>query len=259
VTDTLSTTFMERHFGEHSTAVSSALVAAGNEAHARSLDAKIGSRLRSNHAYGSTFWLALPQEVVARLLPILDDAVPFPPRGAQYELLVWNGIAILPVKVMESGRHDGRMRARISDLRSRLTRVNVAAAPELTLFDGVEGLALDEFEEETRQAVEAAQAAIGNVAMKMIVAAYACNPKSGLRVVRIGIGTLDAEGHINFSDSEQLSLIEPSNGAIKPMPVAGERFDAAPRPRPFLEPVEEAKTGTGDEESDGNPDARTPE
>lgn len=244
MTETISASFMERHFSEESQRVAAALVAAGNEAHARSLDAKTGSRLKTNHAYGSTFWLALPQEVVARLLTILDGAVPFPPRGAPYELLVWNGIAILPVKVMEASKRDSRMRARISDLRSRLTRVNLPKAPEPTLFD--DGFALDKFEEEARRAADAAQAAIGNIAEKMVVAAYRCSPKSGLQIVRVGIATLDSDGHINFSDSEQLSLIQSPVPAGKPTAVAGETFDAAPRPKPLLEVVEDEATATGE-------------
>lgn len=247
MTEATTTTFMERHFGEHADAVAAALVAAGNEAHTRSLDAKTGSRLTTNHAYGSTFWLALPHEVVARLLPILGAAAPFPPAGAPYELLVWQDIAILPVKTMETGKRGGRMRARISDLRARLTKVNVAPAPEPSLFD--DDFSLDEREEEAIKAAEAARAAIGNIASKMVVAAFACSPKSGLRIVRVGIATLDAEGHINFTDSEQLSLIEPQNPESKPMPVVGESFDAAPKPKPFLEVVEGDDVTANDDDS----------
>lgn len=259
MTETLSTSFMRRHFGDDSQAVSAALVAAGSEAHARSLEAKIGSRLKSNHAYGSTFWLALPQEVVARLVPILEDAVPFVPDGAPYELLVWNGIAILPVKVMETGKRDNRMRTRNSDLRSRLTRVNVLAVPHPTLFDDLDELTVDEFEQKTRKVAEAARSAIRNVATKMVVAAYQCNPKSGLRIVRVGVATLDADGNINFSDSEVLSVIEPSDTHAKPTGVAGETFDAAPRPKPFLEVVDEDTTAMGDEEQADGPHTSGPE
>ena len=259
MTETPSASFMERHFGEDSQLVAAALVDAGNEAHTRSLDAKIGSRLKSNHAYGSTFWLALPQEVVARLQRILDGAVPFPPRGAPYELLVWNGIAILPVKVMEASKRDSRMRARISDLRSRLTRVNLPKTPEPTLFDDPAGFALDEFEEEARKVAEAAQSAIGNIANKMVVAAYRCSPKSGLQVVRVGVATLDPDGHINFSDSEQLSLTQPPVVTSEPMAVAGESFNASPRPRPILEVVEEETTATGEGEPGTDTHISTPE
>ena len=259
MTEILAATFMERHFGDHAQEVADALVAAGNSAHGRSLDAKIGSGLKSDHAYGSTYWLALPEEVVARLLPILDGATPFPPRGAQYELLVWNDIAILPVKVVENGKRDGRLRARISGLRARLTRMNVPKPPEPTLFDDEAGLAVEEFEVEARKVAEAAQAAMGNVASKMVVAAFGCNSKSGLRIVRVGIATLEADGHINFSDSEVLPLVEPSDTHGKPTGVAGETFDAAPRPKPFLEVVEEDTTATGDEEQAGGPHTSAPE
>ena len=249
MTETLNASFMERHFGEHAERVAAALVEAGSEAHSRSLDAKIGSRLKSNHAYGSTFWLALPEEVLVRLLRVLHDAVPYPPQGSPYELVVWNGIAILPVKVMEAGKRDSRMRARISDLRSRLTRVNLPKTPEPTLFDDLDGFALDEFEDEARQVSEAARTAIGDIAKKVVVAAFRCTPKSGLQTVRVGIATLDSDGHIDFSDSEQLSLVQPSSPAGKPVPVVGDSFDAAPRPRPALEVLAEETTATGETES----------
>ncbi len=252
MTETLSLTFMERHFGEAAEAVGDALVAAGSEAHSRSLDAKTGSRLATNHAYGSTFWLALPHEVVARLMPILEGAAPFPPAGSPYDLLVWRDIAILPVKVMETGKRGGRMRARLSDLRARLTKINVAAAPEPTLFD--DAFALDEHDEQARKAAEAARTAIGNIASKMVVAAYACNPTSGLRVVKVGLATFDAEGHINFTDSEQLPLTRSQTPMAKPKPVIGESFDAAPRPKPLLEAVEDDMTANGDDAGTNAPE-----
>lgn len=257
MTEILAATFMERHFGDHAQAVADALVAAAKAAHGRSLDAKIGSGLKSDHAYGSTYWLALPEEVVARLLPILDGATPFPPRGAQYELLVWNDIAILPVKVMENGKRDGRMRARISDLRARLTRMNVPKPPEPTLFDNEGGLDVDEFEAEALKVAEAAQAAMGSVASKMVVAAFACNSKSGLRIVRVGIATLDTDGHINFSDSEKLSLMESPQTVGKPVRVAGDSFDSAPRPRPILEAIDPASATLGTNEGDAEPGAES--
>lgn len=250
---------MERHFGEHSGACKSAFVEAGQEAHARSLDAKTASRLKSNHAYGSTFWLALPEEVVSRLLKILPGAMPFPPKGAQYDLLVWDGIAILAVKVLEDGKRGGMLRARVSDLRTRLTRVNGPARPQATLFDDPDDLSLDELGREVGKVAEAARGAIGNVATKMVIAAYACSAKSGLQVVRVGIATLQADGTINFSDSEQLSLIEQIDTASTPKLVAGESFDDAPRPKPFLEAVEDETTATGEVEPEDNPDGPKPE
>lgn len=247
MTEILNGTFMERHFGTDAAAVSAALVFAGQEAHSRSLDAKTGSRLRSNHAYGSTFWLALPEEVVQRLSPLLAGSILFPPHGAQYELLVWNDIAILPVKVIDGGARGGRMRARISHLRSRLTSVNAPSSPDPTLFDDMAGFKLDE-EAEALEVVQSARAALANVATTMLVAAYACNANSGLQAVQVGIGTLDADGFIDFSDSQQLSINKPTRTTNRPVPVAGDTFDSAPRPKPLLEVVSQDETATGGDE-----------
>jgi hypothetical protein len=254
VTEILNGAFMERHFGTAAAAVSAALVSAGQEAHTRSMDAKAGSRLRSNHAYGSTFWLALPEEVVDRLGPLLTGSIPFPPDGAQYELLVWNDIAILPVKVIDGGTRGGRMRARISHLRTRLTSVNMPGTPEPTLFDDMTGFELDEFEAEAMKVVQSARAALANMATTMLLVAYACNANSGLQTVQVGIATLDADGFINFSDSQQLSINEPTLTTNKPVPVAGDTFDSAPRPKPLLEVVSEDKTATGEHEPGTAPD-----
>lgn len=257
MTKTLTTSFMERHFGGDSEAVATALVAAGRAAHARSLDAKEGSQLASDHAYGSTFWLALPQEVVSRLMAVLEGAIPYPPRGAQYELLAWEGTAILPVKVMEPGRRDHRPRVRVSGLRVRLTRINVPTAPEPTLFDDLDEPGLDDGDVAARQVAEAARSAMGNLADKMVVVAYLCSPSRGLQFVRVGIATLDPEGHINFSDSEDLSLARPSSESDRPTEVAGDAFDAGPRPKPLLRALGEDLAAVGNRAPVS--DAQTPE
>lgn len=259
VTETLSKTFTERRFGEAAPAVTAALVRAGQEAHARSLDAKIGSRLKSNHAYGSTFWLALPQEVVACLLPLLDGAIPFPPHGSQYELLVWKGIAILPVKVIDGATRHGRMRARLSHLRTSLTSVNMPEPPEATLLDQLPGFQIDDFEQEALNVVENARKALLDIATTMVVAAYACNATGGLQVVEVGIATLDEGGFIHFSDSQRLSIVEPAAKSAKPVPVAGDSFTSAPRPKPALGLVEDERTATGEAQPEGQVDAPEPE
>lgn len=259
MTEILSGTFMERQFGDLASDVSAALVAAGMEAHTRSLDAKVGSRLKTNHAYGGTFWLALPEEVVERLLPILEDAAPYPPRDSQYDLLLWKGVAILPVKVIEGASRDGLMRARTSDLRSRLTSVNMPGDPEPTLLDGLDGFGTGDFECDALALVERARKALGDVAQTIVVAAYACNSKSGLQVVEVGVATLDAEGFILFSDSQRLSVIQPPATTAKPTLVAGDNFADAPRPKPILGLVEEATTASGAGEPDDQINAPGPE
>jgi hypothetical protein len=260
VTESAITTFTSRHFGEYAAACKSAFVAAGIEAHLRSLDAKVASRLKSNHSYGSTFWLALPEEVVSRLLTILPGAIAIPLKGAQYQLLVWNDIAILPVKILEAGNSDVRLRARVSDLRTRLTQINGPAPQLATLFDGTDGeVGLDDLADEARNFAEAARAYIGNIATKMVVAAYGCNPKSGLQVICVGIATLDGDGTIHYTDSEQLSVDAPADTASTLKAVAGQTFDAAPRPQPRLEAVRYEQTATGEEGSAAHHDVPRPE
>lgn len=259
MTEILSGTFMERYFGDLAPDVAAAFVAAGKEAHTRSLDAKIGSRLTTNHPYGGTFWLALPEEVVARLLILLEDAVSYPPQGSQYDLIIWNGIAILPVKVIDGATRDGQMRARTSDLRTRLTSVNMPAEPEPTLLDDLDGFRTDDFERDTLALVERARKALGDVASTIVVAAYACNPKSGLQVVEVGLATLDADGFIHFSDSQRLSVIEAPTKSAKPKLVVGESFNDAPRPKSILGLVEEATTASSEGEPGDKIDAPKPE
>ncbi|WP_157063537.1 hypothetical protein [Luteipulveratus mongoliensis] len=259
MTETLSAGFMERYFGELSQAVATALIAAGSEAHTRSLDAKIGSRLPTNHAYGSTFWLALPKEVVVRLLPILDGAVPLPLRGAPYELVIWEGIAILPVKVMDSGKRNGRMCVRTSELRNQLASVNGLPTPPPSLFDILSDSTLGTFDEASRAVAEAARSSLGDAVSKMVIAAYQCSPKSGPQVVQVGIGTFDEDGYIDFFDSEQLSLTTASSPGTGLTAVGGESFDAASRPRPRLEVVREESTATGEDEQTDSPHPSVPE
>lgn len=248
MTETVNGTFLERHFGDLAARVEEQLVAAGLEAHGRSSDAKEGSRLKTNHPYGGCYWLALPEEVVQRLMPLLTGSLLFPPEGAQYELIVWNGIAILPVKVIDDGTRNGRMRARISQLRTRLTNVNMPDEPEQTLFDDLPGFRLDDRQADAQASVDAARKALGDIAQTVIVAAYSCNFKRGLQAVEVGIARLDEDGFIHFTDSQRLSITKAAASAPKPTLAAGESFDSAPAPKPALGLVTVDTVATGEDE-----------
>lgn len=73
-----------------------ALAKAGRAAHERSLDAKTGSQLASNEAYGS-FWVILPEEVSAHLA-FLPGREVIRPTGSRYDLVVFDGTLIFPAK-----------------------------------------------------------------------------------------------------------------------------------------------------------------
>ncbi|KQO42784.1 hypothetical protein ASF05_00565 [Aeromicrobium sp. Leaf245] len=237
--------FLETAFGGDAAKIERAFVAAGVEAHNRSLEAKVASQLKTNHAYGGTCWLALAEEIVDRVGSELEGAHVVPVPGAPYSILIKDGYAILPVKVIEGGTRDGRMRASVSDLRARLASVNKPGVEQQSLFDAdqdnsdaageVVVAALEELERE-RASVEA-------IASVLVVAAFQCGPSTGLRAVQVGIATFDADGFIDFTDSQKLSLLDTPIPFPTVASVKGDTFDTAPRPMPRLELQEEPALG----------------
>jgi hypothetical protein len=250
--------FTERVFEEKAAAVAAALVMAGQKAHDRSAAAQHGSELKTKQPYGNTYWLALPEEVIKRVQGLLEGAASYDPEGAQYKLIVWNDILILPVKVLKGRKSKGRLRIRTSHLRETLTRVNMPDAPEAHLFINDEEKARREFEEAAIAVVEEARQDLGNIVSHVIIAAYECNHDGGLQTVRVGVGNLDLDGYIDFTDSERLSLVPPVEGT-KPVEAAGESWSNAPKPTPNLEPLDDEVTATGEDEPVAGPDPDNPE
>lgn len=250
--------FTERTFKENAAPVAAALVAAGVGAHDRSAAAQHGSELMTKQPYGSTYWLALPDEVIKRVQGLLEGAALFAPDGAQYKLIVWNDALILPVKVIKGRKNDGRLRIRASHLRETLTKVNMPGSPQAHLFIGDEEKARREFEEAAIAVVEAARYEIGSIVSNAIIAAYECTHEGGLQMVRVGIGNLDEDGYINFTDSERLSIVPPVEGTT-PVEVVGESWSDGPKPTPKLEALDEDVTATGEDEPVAQPDGDDPE
>lgn len=250
--------FMERTFGDFAAEISAAFVAGGLSSHRRAQAAQDASELRSNQPYGSTYWLALHEEVVGRLLAILPGSLVFPPKGAQFQLVVWEGRIILPVKLIDGGNRDGRLRIRTSRLRSNLTSVNMPEAPTPTLFDD-ESDTLAVFEEAMLEIIIKAMASIDNIASTVILAAYGCTPKAGLQIIEVGIATLDEDGYVDFTDSERLSLIAPPAEGRNLTEAAGDTWTNSPKPKPFLEVVRDDDEATGTADADTDDDAPGPE
>ncbi len=243
-------TFLERTFSGNAVKIEAAFVAAGGQAHNRSYDAKVASLLKTNHAYGSTYWLALAEEIIAHVGPLLEGAEVVPVPGAPYSILIKDGVAILPVKVIEAGTREGRMRASVSDLRARLARINDLDPDQQSFFDDDQDhsyaagetvtAALAELEKERKM--------IDAIASVLVVAAFHCGPASGLRAVEVGVATFDSDGFIDFSDSQKLSLLETPLSFPNPVSVKGDTFDTAPRPKPRLELHRESASGGEDPE-----------
>lgn len=230
--------FMDRCFGEYAPECRSVLVASGVRAHDRSLEAKAGSGLKTNHAYGSTFWLALPEEVCNSLIDILPGASMYGPSGSQYDLILWNGVVVLPVKVLESNNRGSILHVRVSKLRMRLAGVNGPVQRQPSLFDELEGFDHDDFDAESTTVIDPAQLLVDDAIQQVVIAAYSCSAKSGLSEISIGVGSLGEDGAVYFSDSEKLSVLEQSRPIAPQISVVGERFDDVPRPKPLLEAVE---------------------
>ena len=246
-----SETFTERVFNADSAEVSVALVAAGLKAHDWSLAAQHGSGRSTGEPYGATFWKALPDEVGKLLCDLLDGARMYRPRGAQYSLILWGGTLILPVKIKPRGKRDPRPRITTSHLRQTLTRVNMPDAPQTDLFISDEEQALRDFEEAAIAVVEKAKFELGNIVSQVIIVVYECNRHGGLQMVEVGIGNLDEDGYIEFTDSERLSLVAAPAEGIKPVEAVGESWHNVPRPAAKLEALDDNVAATGENEPVG--------
>lgn len=242
MTTTVVGSFLDRAFSGDAAKIEEAFVAAGREAHKWSHDAQIASGRSTHHPYGSTFWLALPEEVNNTVGPLLEGAQVVPVPGVPYSILIVNGVAILPVKVIEGGARDDRMCVSLSELRARLARLNHDYDPnQASFFDtdqdhhdaaGEDLTAVLEELEKERKAIEA-------IASTLVVAAYRCGPASGLRAVEVGVATFDSDGFIDFIDSQKLSLLGDPLPFPKATPVVSDTFDTAPRRKARLELHEE--------------------
>ena len=235
----MNVSYMSRQFGKSAAEVEAALVAAGLAAHDRSLDAKSASGLRTNEAYGATFWLALADEVVARVAPVLPESQLVQPHHSRYPMLVNDGVLLFAAKVMEgtASRADS-MRLRPSELRRNIFSLSEYDPAQLSLMDELDPTSED-------LGVEAARRALGSSAGSMITVAYVCSSDGGLRAVYAGDAALDDDGYLLWSERELLGLGVLTESTAT-SPVAVEDFASAPRPRPALGLVTDEATGTTD-------------
>lgn len=218
------TEWFENHFGDHSLDVMKALVAAGQSAHDRSLDAKAGSKLKSNDAYGSSFWLSLPEEIVAGLA-FLPGAEIQKPQRSRYELIVFNGIVIFAAKCPGDSSGPDDIKLRPSRLRRDLFSLETRATADDPLDFG-------DFDFETDEAGAHFVPGLGS-ASGLILVAYDCTARAGLQRVYVGDANLLEDGtvvwlyqeelpvHVLSDESTVLTLL-----ADQPAP----RFDDAPLP-----------------------------
>ena len=252
------TEWLTSRFGNDSLAVMKALVAAGQAAHERSRDAKDGSRLKSNDAYGSSFWLCLPEELVSKL-SFLPNAEILRPHRSRYDLLVFNGSVLFPAKCANDSGGPDNLKLRTSRLRTQLFSLETRSVDESLDFGDYDFDA----ESDTPPLVPDFGSATA-----LILIAYDCSAHGGLQNIYIGEAKLLEDGTVNWLYREALplrSLIEDPT-TLTLVDTETPRFDDAPIPETVLElrqpgenvdeeelkdpaaTEEDSSTGTGDDD-----------
>lgn len=246
------------HFGDHSQRVMLALASAGRLAHERSLDAKAGSQLTTNEAYGS-FWVSLPEEVVAQL-EFLPGREVVRPSGGRYDLVVFDGTLVFPAKCGRGSSGADRIRLGLSEFRRR-----VFSLEGTTTLPKQEQLDFDfDFEGDLGSAI--GDGSFGS-ATRVSLVAYDCSAQGGLQHVYVGEATLDSSGLVTWHHREELPLVL-LNGEGAALAGLGDhrttRFDDAPLHESTLtlrgpgesEDVATDHQGTADTGTGGEPDGR---
>ena len=239
------------HFGEHSQRVMLALAKAGRAAHARSLDAKTGSQLTSNEAYGA-FWVILPEEV-AEHLAFLPGREVVRPTGSRYDLVVFDGTLVFPAKCGRGSSDADRIKLGQSDFRRRVLSLKASAAhntQEQMEFDF--GLKTD---------LDAAikDGSFGS-ATRVSLVAYDVSARGGLQHIYVGDATLESSGLVTWLYREELRLLLLDGEGVALVGLgdpSAARFDDAPLPENDLTLRAPGALPTGDIGAETSVETRT--
>lgn len=216
------------HFGEHSQSAMLALTRAGRAAHERSLDAKTGSQLTSNEAYGS-FWVILPEEVSAHLA-FLPGREVVRPTGSRYDLVVFNGTLVFPAKCGRGSSGADRIRLGRSEFRRRVFSL------EDEVSKNMKGQLEFDFDLEGDLDAAVKDGSFGS-ATRVSLVAYDVSARGGLQHIYVGEANLEASGLVTWHYREKLPLHlldgeGPALAGLSEPSVA--RFDDAPLPESEL-------------------------
>jgi hypothetical protein len=120
-TDYQPTSWMLEAFGADSVDVAAALARAAASAQADGHDAKTGSRLRTNEAYGAATWISFAHHVAAELEELGAEVVQ--PAGCRYPVAAVNTTLVLAVKLAASSKGIDDMKIP-STIRQRILRLS---------------------------------------------------------------------------------------------------------------------------------------
>ncbi|WP_036968895.1 hypothetical protein [Promicromonospora kroppenstedtii] len=217
--------WMVERFGEHAHQVRVALAEAARASQEYALDAKAGSKLESNEAYGA-LWRILGHQVATHM-NFLPGHEQVHPKDSRFPLIVFRGTLVFPVRYSSSPHGGDKIRIDVSEYRARVYALN-GREPE-----AVQGH-LDLGQEFDAGRVRVVRDGSFGSAERVMTVACAVSARGGLQHVYYGEAAPDTLGYLDWTHLEELpqSLLDNSitGLALVSDPGVGGRFDQAPLP-----------------------------
>jgi len=192
-TDYQPTIWMLDAFGAESAAVATALARAATAAQSDGHDAKTGSRLRTNEAYGAATWLAFANHAADELEDLGGEVIR--PKRCRYRVGIINNTLVLVVKLAASSKGIDDMKIR-SGIRQRILRL----APVQT------HTTLDFGNWEDDAGVDTVQDSEFGAATRAVLVVMEGSVRSGVEKIHIGDVRIDAGGSVLWAHHEQLPV-----------------------------------------------------
>jgi hypothetical protein len=231
-TDYQPTSWMLQAFGADGADVATALARAAASAQADGHDAKTGSRLRTNEAYGAATWISLAHHVAAELEDLGAEVVQ--PSGCRYRLAVVNTTLVLAIKLAASSKGIDEMMIP-SAIRQRILRLSPIEVDTPLNF----GEDYDFFDSEGR-VVEDSEF---GTATRAVLVVLEGSDRSGVERIHIGDVRVDEDGSVLWVHREQppTTLTETAHTGLVALDLdqSGDSFAAGEAPEAALELVED--------------------
>jgi hypothetical protein len=191
-TDYQPTSWMLEAFGADSADVAMGLARAAASAQADGHDAKIGSRLRTNEAYGSTAWLSLAHHVAAELEDLGAEIAR--PTGCRYPVAAVSTTLVLAIKLAANSKGIDDMKI-LSSIRQRILRLSPVEVDTPLNFGDFE------FVDSQGHVVEASEF---GTATRAVLVVMEGSDRGGVERIFIGDVRVDEDGSVLWIHREQL-------------------------------------------------------